>query len=94
MANIENELKIIKDNFEELITMFGSGSEDNPEASERHEEYQKLTKTIEQFPTQISYYIGNINDTLIKQNPDAKQIITLLIPKDDNTIIQGVLHKK
>jgi ElaB/YqjD/DUF883 family membrane-anchored ribosome-binding protein len=88
MAKIQDELKTIKDNFEKLITMFGSGSEDNTE-------YQKLTETIEQFPTPISYYIGNINDTLIKQNPDAKEIITILIPKskDGETIIKGAVDK-
>ena len=89
MADIITELGTIQSNFEELITMFDEGSGDN-------QEYQKLTKTIDTKLNggQINYYLGNINDTLIEQNPDAKQIITLLIPKDDKTIIQGVLHKK
>ena len=88
MADINKELGTIKDNFETLITMFDEGSGDN-------QEYQKLTQTIDTKLNdgQINYYLGNINDTLIKQNPDAKQIITLLIPKDDNTRIEGVLHK-
>lgn len=83
MADIQPELGTIKKNFEELIKMFGG---DNKE----------LNQTIDTKLNggQIKYYLGNINDTLIEQNPDAKQIITLLIPKDDNTIIQGVLHKK
>ena len=87
MADIEKELDIIQSKFKELIDMFGEGSDDN-------QEYKKLEETINNLKKQeITNYLGNINDTLIKQNPDTKQIITLLIPKDDNTIIQGVLHK-
>lgn len=87
MANIERELDTIKNNFEELITMFGSGSGDN-------QEY--LTETISNLKGQeITHYFGNINDTLIKQNPDAKEIITILIPKskDGETIIKGAVDK-
>ena len=88
MADIKIELGTIRDNFGELITMFGGNLENN-------QEFQKLTETINNLEGQeITNYLGNINDTLIKQNPDTKQIITLLIPKDDNTRIEGVLHKK
>ena len=89
MADIKTELGTIRDNFEELITMFGGDPENN-------QEYKELKNNIDKLPNNITHYLGNINDTLIEQNPDAKQIITLLIPKSNDggeTRIEGVLHK-
>lgn len=84
-VDISNELEIIKKGIDRLCNVFGINSNEN-------KSYQEFNKLI-QNGGKITHYSGNVNDKLIDNNPNAKQIISILIPKDDDTIIQGVMNK-